>query len=183
MDVRKRQKKCLKSSRVSTGDGRNFSVSRRMLQKHSKHRECGHTPEKRPNSAPAGPCPFLLVGITNPYAEQERHSQRYGRCSDVFLSSYPKSLHQDAGTAGRKIYGSGVEKVAPRGIENTGFFAGVGEWQGVYICSPENWGNSFYIASLSGTLPDSPKSAHQPTHLGPVQRPVFKASKQRPHKG
>ena len=26
------------------------------------HRECGHTPEKRPNSAPAGPCPFCLLG-------------------------------------------------------------------------------------------------------------------------
>jgi len=26
------------------------------------HRECGHTPEKRPNPAPAGPCPFSLLG-------------------------------------------------------------------------------------------------------------------------
>ena len=88
----------------------------------SKHRECGHTPGKRPNPAPAGPCPFLLVGIVpNPYAERKQHSQRHSRCSDVFLSGYPKSLYQDAGTAEQKIYGSGVEKVAPRGIENTVF--------------------------------------------------------------
>ena len=52
------------------------------------------------------------------------------------------------GTAGQKIYGSGVEKATPGGIKNTGFFVSVGEGQGVYICSPENGGNSFYIALL-----------------------------------
>ena len=46
------------------------------------------------------------------------------QCSDVFLSGYPKSLYQDAGTAGQKIYGSGVEKAAPGGTKNTGFFRG-----------------------------------------------------------
>ena len=150
----------------------------------SKHRECGHTPEKRPNSAPVGLCPFLLVGIVpNPYAEQERRSQRYSRCSDVFLSGYPKSLHQNAKTAGWKTHRSGVGKATPGGIENTGFFAGVGVWQGVYISSPENGGHSFYIAPLSGTLADSPKSARQPTHLGLVQRPAFKASERRSYRG
>ena len=99
------------------------------------------------------------------------------RC--VFVKLIPKSLHQDAGTAGRKIYGSGVEKVTPRGIENTDFFREVGEGQGVYIGSPKNGGNSFYIAPLSDTLTDSPKLAHQSTHLEPIQRPVFKAFKRR----
>lgn len=77
---------------------------------------------------------------------------------------------------------SGVEKAAPRGIENTGLFMGIGEGQGVYICSPENKGNFFYIAPLSGAMPDNPKSAHQPTHLGLVQRPFSKASKRRSHR-
>ena len=37
----------------------------------SMDRECSHTPGKRPAPAPAGPCPFSLVGIIpNPYAER-----------------------------------------------------------------------------------------------------------------
>ena len=138
-------------------------------------------------TAKSGPCravSVLLVGIVpNPCAERERRSQRHSRCSDVFLSGYPKSLHQNAKTAGWKTHRSGVEKATPGGIENTGFFAGVGVWQGVYISSPENGGHSFYIAPLSGTLADSPKSARQPTHLGLVQRPAFKASERRSYRG
>ena len=139
------------------------------------------------NTVKSGPCravAVLLVGIVpNPYAKRKQHSQMHKRCSDVFLSGYPKRRHQDAGTAGQKVYGSGVEKATPGGIENTGFFAGVGVWQGVYISSPENGGHSFYIAPLSGTLADSPKSARQPTHLGLVQRPAFKASERRSYRG
>ena len=139
--------------------------------------------QKTAKFSPCWAVSVLLVGIVpNPYAEQGRRSQRHSRCSDVFLSGYPKSLHQNAKTAGWKTHRSGVGKATPGGIENTGFFAGVGVWQGVYISSPENGGHSFYIAPLSGTLAYSPKSARQPTHLGLVQRPVAKASKRRSHR-
>ena len=75
------------------------------------------------------------------------------------------------------------KKQLPEVLKTQAFFGGVGERQGVYICSPENGGNSFYITNLSDTLADSPKSAHRPTHLEPVQRPVSKAFKRRSHRG
>lgn len=80
---------------------------------------------------------------------------------------------------------SGVRrrKVAPRGIENTGFFVDIGKGQSVYICSSENGGNSFYIAPLSDTLADIPKSARQSTHLDPIQQPIFRTFKSRSHRG
>ena len=68
-------------------------------------------------------------------------------------------------------------------MKTQAFFVDIGEGQGVYICSPENGGNSFYIAPLSDTLADNSKSAHQPTHLGPIQWLVFKAFKRRSHGG
>ena len=77
--------------------------------------------------------------------------------------------------------GQAQKKQLPEVLKTQAFFVGVEEGQGVYICSPENRGNSFYIAHLSDTLTDSPKSARQPTHLGPVQRPIFRASKPQSH--
>lgn len=151
----------------------------------SKHRECGHTPEKRPNPAPAGSCPFLLVGIVpNPYTERRQHPQGHSSHGNIFCQTDCRKICSQAKKQENgKSQWSGVEKATPGGIENTGFFAGVGEGQGVYIGSPPNGGNSFYIASLSDTSADNPQSAHQPTHLGPIQCPIFKASKRRPHRG
>ena len=60
------------------------------------------------------------------------------RC--IFVRVIPKNLHQDAGTARGKIYGSGVEKATPGGIENTGFFRGVGEGARYLYLLPRKWG-------------------------------------------
>ena len=75
------------------------------------------------------------------------------------------------------------KKQLPEVLKTQGFFMGVGKSKVFYICSLENGGNSFYIAPLSDTLADSPKSAHQPTHLGLIQRSVFRTFKRRSYRG
>ena len=135
-------------------------------------------------TAKSGPCravSVLLVGIVpNPYAERRRYWRRYSSHRGIPRQSNEEkaALIMCQSRVGQKS-GSSVEKVALRGIENTGFFRGCWKGQGDYICSLENGGNSFYIALLSDTLADSPKSARQPTHLGPIQRPVFRTFKWR----
>ncbi|RKJ38958.1 hypothetical protein D7X25_29970 [bacterium 1XD42-8] len=48
----------------------------------------------------------------------------------------PKAQKQENG----RSQGSGVEKVAPRGIENTGFFHGRRKEQGILYLFPRKWG-------------------------------------------
>ena len=134
---------------------------------------------------PAGPCPFLLVGIVpNPYTEQRQYPQGHGSHGNIFYQTdyrkiCSKAHKQDNG----RSQGLGVEKVAPGGIENTGFFRGYRKGARCLYLFSRKWGNSFYIAPLSDTLADIPKSARQPTHLGPIQRPVFRTFKRRSHRG
>ena len=139
-------------------------------------------------TAKSGPCravSVLLVGIVpNPYAERRRYWRRYSSHRGI-----PRQSNEEKATLimcqsrGGQKSGSSVEKVALKGTENTGFFRGYRKGARCLYLFSRKWGNSFYIAPLSDTLADSPKSARQPTHLGPIQRPVFRTFKRRSHRG